>query len=133
MIAMTKSFREDNIQAEFMQSGNIMEKMSREIRYAYGINSISASDLVLNTKDSNGTNITEEFSLSNPGNVHFLQNGVLTGNLNTPKITVTALSFSKITTTQSQAVKISLTVKSSDDASGRLINFYDTIVLRGSY
>jgi len=132
MIIMTKSFRETSIEGEWMQSGVIMERMSREVRASYGINSISANDLKLNTKDSVGANKTVEFLLSG-SNVQLLENNVLTGNLNTPNIIVNALSFTQITTVQGKAVKMTLTVRSKNDALNRTVDFYDTIVLRGDY
>jgi Tfp pilus assembly protein PilE len=132
MITMARSFRETTIQAELVQSGTIIEKISREIRQAYGISSISATDLVLNAKDINRVNKTVEFLLSGT-NVKLLENSVLTGNLNTPNITITALTFTQITTTQGKAVKVSLTLKANDDALNRNQDFYDTIVLRGNY
>ncbi|MEO5635260.1 MAG: type II secretion system protein [Candidatus Paceibacterota bacterium] len=132
MVIMTKSFRETAIQGEFVESASIMERISREIRGSYGINFISGTDLVLNTKDVAGANKTEEFVLSGH-DIRFLENGTLTGNLNTPNIYVTALTFTQITTTTGKAVKVVLTVKSTNDALGRTENFYDTIVLRDSY
>ncbi len=132
MIIMTKAFRETTIQAELVQSGGIMERMSREIRQAYGINTISGSDLKLNTTDSVGANKTVEFALSGT-DVHFLENNTLTGNLNTPNIVVTALSFTQITGTVGNAIKVTLSVRSTSDSLNRVVNFYDTIVLRGSY
>ena len=132
MITMTRSFRETAVQSEFVQSGTIMERIGRENRGANGINTISATDLVLNTKDINGVNKTVEFLLSG-ANIKLLESSVLTGNLNTPNISVTALAFTQITEAQGKAVKVSLTLKVSGDASGRLVNFYDTVVLRGIY
>ena len=132
MIVMARSFKETALQTELVQSGNIMERIGREIRNSYDINSISVSDLKLNTKDNVGANKTVEFLLNN-SDIQLLENNVLTGNLNTPNIIVTALSFTKITTTKGKAVKVSLTLKSTNDPSGSLQNFYDTIVLRGDY
>jgi type II secretory pathway pseudopilin PulG len=131
MITMTKAFRETTLQAEFLQSGSIMEQMGREIRQAYDINSISASDLKLNTT---GADTAVEFKLVG-SDLQFLENNSTTptGNLNTPNIIVTALSFSQITTTVGKAVKISLTIRSSNDALNRAFDFNDTIVLRGNY
>ena len=109
-----------------------MERMSREIRQAYSINSISSSDLKLDTKDDAGANKTVEFLLSG-NSLQLLENNVLTGNLNSPNITVMALTFTQITTAKGQGVKIFLTVKSNNDASSRNQDFYDTVVLRGKY
>jgi hypothetical protein len=132
MITMAKSFKETTIQAELMRGTNIMERISREARNSYSINSITSSSLKLNTKDSEGINKTVEFSLSG-GNVRFLENDVFTGNLNGDNINVTGLTFTQINTTKGVAVKISLTIRSNHDLQNRDEIFYDTVVLRGDY
>ena len=132
MLLMTKSFKETNIKTELIDSGVIMERISREIRQAYGINSISTNSLKLNTKDSGGSDKTVQFSLSG-SDMQFLENDVLTGNLNPPAIMITALLFTEISTTKGKAVKISLTLKSSNDTLARTVDFYNTTVLRGDY
>ena len=128
IIIMAKSFRETSIQSELVQSGAVMERMSREIRQANSISSISATDLLIST----GTNSTKEFLFSD-SNIQFLEDGVLTGNLNTPNIIISGLTFTQINTIKGQAVKIFFTVKSSNDILNRTFDFYDTVVLRGSY
>jgi len=130
MITMARAFRETNMEAELVQSGNIMERMAREIRQASGIGSISSTDLLLNTVS--GADTTIEFKLLGT-NLQLFENGTLTGNLNPPNIAVTGLSFSQIATTESKAVKIVLNVRSTDNTQNQVQNFYDTIVLRGSY
>ena len=132
LITMTRSFKETTIQAELIQGGNIMERISREIRQANGINSISTSDLKLNTKDDAGVAKTVEFVLSS-SNVRLLENDALTGNLNTQNITVANISFTQINTAKGTAVKIFLTIRSNHDLSNRNQDFYDTVVLRGDY
>ena len=132
MITMAKAFKETTIQAELVESNAIMERISREIRGSYDINTISTSDLKLNTKDDAGANKTVEFLLSG-SDIQLLENSVLTGNLNTPNITVSNLTFTQITTTAGKAVKISLTVRSDNDAQNRSVDFYNTVTLRGSY
>lgn len=132
MIAMSKSFKETVVQVELMQSVNILERISREIRGAYGINTISVNNLVLNTKDEADVDKTVQFLVSG-SNLQLLENGVLIGNLNTPKLQVTSLSFSEIITTQGKAIKVFLTVRSVNDTTGRTENFYNTVVLRGDY
>lgn len=132
MIIMTKSFRETTIHAQLISTNSIMERMSREIRQALSINSISATDLVLNTKDLAGAAKTVEFVLSG-SNINFLENSVSTGNLNSSNIAVSSLSFTQITTTAGKAVKISMTLNSTKDTLGRNVDFYNTIGLRGSY
>lgn len=132
LITMTKSFKETTIKAELMKGSNIMERMSYEIRQAYGINSISTGDLKLNTKDDAGNNKTIEFSLSG-SNIQLLENDIFTGNLNTQNITVADLAFTQINTLKGTAVKIFLTISSSHDSLNRTEDFYDTVVLRGDY
>ncbi len=132
MIIMTKSFKKTAVQNELVQSGSIMERIAREVRQAYGINSISASNLKLDSKDINGVNKIVEFLLSG-NNIQLLEDNVLTGNLNTPSIIVTALTFTQITTTRGKAVKIFLTLHSSNDILNTNQDFYDTVVLRGDY
>ena len=133
MIVMTKSFRETSIQGELAQSGAILERISREIKQAYSIDPAStADDLKLNTKNDAGANKTVEFLLSG-SNLQLLENSVLTGNLNAPNIIVTGLTFTQITTVKGKAIKIVLSIRSSNDSSARVQYFYDTVVLRGSY
>lgn len=132
IIVMTKAFKETTIQAELDGGGDIMERISREIRKANSISSVSESDLVLNTTDDAEMAKTVRFLLSN-SNVQFFENDVLTGNLNSPNVAVTGLTFTQITTGNGIAVRITLIVRSNNDAVNRTANFYNTIVLRGSY
>jgi hypothetical protein len=132
LITMASSFRETAVETELIQSGTILEKMSREIRSAYNLDSVGANDLIFEVRDNNGVTKTEEFVLSG-SDLQFFENGVLTGDLNTPKIMITELNFLQITTAKSKAIKISLALRSTDDTSDNTQRFYDTIVLRGSY
>lgn len=133
MITMARSFKENSLQAELIQSGTIMERMSREIRAAYGVDETSTNtDLKLNTNSGTNTKIEFKF-ISDEPDVQLWENDIFTGNLNTPNINITALAFSQITTAKGKAVKIILTVRSVNDVLGRTQDFYDTVVLRGSY
>jgi len=131
-ITMSKAFKQTSIQADFVQSSSIMERISREVRQAYVIFSISGSDLKLNTRDELDNPKTIRFVLSGY-NIQLFENDVLVGNLNTPNIEVTALSFTEITTTVGKAVKINFSVRSTRDDIGRMEDFYNTVVLRGNY
>ena len=132
MLTMARSFKETTIQADLVQSGNIMERISREIRGAKDIQTISATDLILDTTDTSGAAKTVEFKISGT-DLQLFENGVLTGNLNTTDILITGLSFTAITTAQGQGVKITLSLRDVKDTSGASVNFYDSIVLRGEY
>ena len=73
-----------------------------------------------------------EFSLSG-SDARLLEDDVFTGNLNTQNTSVADLSFTQITTANGLAVKMFLSVRSNRDLQNRIANFYDTVVLRGSY
>lgn len=132
IITMTKSFKETTIKTELKESSAIMEKISREIKQANSISTITSTDLKLNTTDEGGAAKTVEFLLSGT-NLQYLENNVLTGNLNTPNISVTGITFTQVSTAEGQAVKVSLTVRSASDSLSRTFDFYNTLVLRGSY
>ncbi len=132
MIIMTRSFRETTHFSQLIQSGSMVERMVREIRQASGVTIISATSIRIDTLDDAGLAKTEEFTLSG-SNLEFYENGISSGNLNSPNITLTALSFSGVTTARGSAVKVSLSIRSTDDSLSRVYNFYDTVVLRGNY
>lgn len=109
-----------------------MEKISHEIKQAYDINSISSTSLVLNTKDASGNNKTVQFN-SSGDDILFTDNGTLVGALNNPNIQISNLSFTQISTLQGKEVKIFFTVNAIDDAQNKTYDFYDTVILRGTY
>lgn len=131
ILTMTKSFKETGTYAEVMKGGDIMERISREVRRATGVASISVNDLKINTKNDAGVAKTMEFILDN-SNVQLFENDVFTGNLNTDNLTISALTFSQIITTKGMAIKITLTVNSKSKIDS-FESFYSTIVLRGDY
>jgi type II secretory pathway pseudopilin PulG len=132
LLVMTKAFRETSIHVELTQSSNIIERMSREIRNASVVTVASADNITINTTDGAGATKTVQFLLSGT-NLQLLENGVLTGNLNSPNIRVSALTFTEITTTEGKALKIFLTVDSRNDIQARSVDFYNTVGLRQSY
>ena len=132
LMTMTKAFKQISIHTDLIQSSSILERISRDIRQAYGINTISAGDLKLNTTDELGNNKTVRFLLSG-FDVQLFEDDVLIGNLNTPNVEVTSLVFTEITTTTGKAIKINLSTRSVKDQTGRIEDFYDTLVLRGVY
>ena len=129
---MVASFRKTQIVADINQTNQIIERLSREIRQADSIHTISSTNLKLNTTDTVGNPTTVTFTLSGT-NLELRENDVLIGNLNPTTVAITALSFTQITNTHSTAVKITMTVQSNRYGSTRTANFYDTLVLRGSY
>lgn len=131
MITMTKSFKETTIQAELMQGGSILERISREIRQASSINSVTSNSLKLNTTES-GIEKTVEFSLSG-SDIRFLENDTFVDNLNTQNVIISGLTFTSVNTIKGAAVRISLMIRSNHDSLNRDEDFYNTVVLRGSY
>lgn len=132
LITMTKGFKETSLQTDLVQSSLMIERISRDIKQANSINSIGTTDLKLNTKDESGNSKTIRFLLSG-SNIQLYENDILIGNLNTPNILVTGLTFTEITTPVAKAVKTVLSVKSTKDMNNRIKNFYSTVVLRGDY
>lgn len=132
-ITILASFNTTNVNRKLLEAGvQSMEKMAREIRQAESIDlSGGTGTLILNTKDS----------LGNPEVVTFLnENGILKYEKDGQRdplfqgnITISQLVFNTITTTESQAVKIKLTLLYQDAKNTKEENFYNTIVLRGGY
>lgn len=131
MITMARSFKETSIRAELMKGGDVVERISREIRRANSINSVGSGSLILNTKDGGGAVVTMQFLLSS-GNIQLLESGALTGNLNTSNTNITDLTFTQINTIKGGAVRIVLTLESNTNT-GQYETFYNTVVLRGDY
>jgi len=132
LITMMKSFKEIKIQSELIQGSSIMEKISREIKKANSINSITSNDLKLDTKDDNGVAKTVRFVFLN-NDINFYENDVLKGNLNPVNVIIDDLNFIQITTVKGNAIKIILTTGVVNDLQNRTEDFYDTVVLRGDY
>lgn len=116
-----------------------MERMAREIRFAYGINDavsvlgVHPGRLYLYKKNPDtGAEETIEFYLSGSA-LAYKENGGMEQLLVLPGIEVTNLVFHKITNSSvSQAVKIEMSIRSGEHTY-LSDNFYSTIILRGSY
>lgn len=132
LLVMQKSFQITKIQQQLSSSSSILERISREIKQAIDINSITSNTLELKTKDDAGLSKTVKFMVSGT-DMQLWENNILTGNLNTAEIEVSNLVFTQITTANGKAVKVSYTVSSAEDKTNRTENFQDTLVLRGAY
>lgn len=117
-----------------------LERIIREGRMASSVNdasSVLGSDpavLVLNSVVSatNNTPSSKSFFISE-GRLAFRQDGGEIKFLTAPKISVSSFRVSKIESVHSQAVKINLALKPTDDALANERNFYLSAVLRGGY
>lgn len=114
-----------------------LERMSREVRNAFNVNTSSSifdaspGVLYLNTKDTNGNTTTVEFYVSN-GVLRVREGGVDKGPLFAKGVTVTSLIFRNITTINSKAIKIEISLADSRGLLNQTFTLYDTIQLRGS-
>lgn len=131
MLTMSRSFKETAIYADLNQGSFVMERISREVRQADSVSSISNTNLRLNTSYG-GTAKTVEFIISGT-DMQFWDDGVLVGNLNSDSINIENVSFTSILTSAGSAVRVVFSLRSDKDASGRVEYFYNTIVLRGDY
>lgn len=127
-IVILSSLNNTIVTRKIIESGQIsMDRMSREIRQAQSIDiSSTSSSLVLT-----GTN-TINFKKENNA-LNLYKNSSLEGNLLGEDVSVTSLVFRPISTVESRAVKIEMTVEYSKGSYVRSENFYNTIVLRGGY
>lgn len=140
-IVVMKSFYTLRLSQSVNVSATVaLERMSREIRNAYDIDTANSTlapaaspgRLTINTKDDTGANITIEFYVDSASQLNMKVDGVENGPLVTKTVTVTNLVFRQITTTYSKAIKIEMTLHDSRGATTQSSKYYDTIVLRGS-
>ncbi len=138
-IVIVGSFNTTRTYRDLLESGSVsMERISREIRQAQSVNLANSTFgsnpgvLELNTTDASGNVITISFHISNNA-LNIYQNGVLVGNLLGQNISANSLIFRHIVTTNGEAIKVELTLQDTNSKTNQSANFYDTIILRGSY
>ena len=138
-IMVMKSFYTLRINQSISQSATTaLERMSREIRNAYNIDTANSTlgtspgRLTLLTKDALGALTAVEFYTTAGNQINMKVGGVDQGSLMTKTVTVTNLVFRSITTANSKAVKIEMTLTDYRSGISKTVKYYDTIVLRGS-
>ncbi len=137
IITMLKAFKISSNNTDMVQSVNIIQRMSREIRQANGVYSINPTDLVLDTRDDSGSAKQIRFVLSGT-DIQLYETTppstvlVLVGNLNPDNIVVSSLDFKLITTAKGSAVRMYYQAK-PESSSSAPESFYHTVVLRGDY
>jgi len=137
LIVVMSSFATTRTNIILLEAGtNSMERMSRDIRQSKSVDlvnsNLSQGILQLNSTDLSGNPIVIKFS-SQGSKLNLYQDGVLSGNLLGQNVALNSLSFRLINTTQSEALKIKMTIHNISNKTIKTVNFYDTIVLRGSY
>ncbi len=131
-----KAFNQGRVTIKINNSAETaMERMAREIRFAYGIDASSALDhLVLNTYVL-GTEIptTAEFYIDS-GKLMVKEGISPADQLTSSDLNVTNLVFSQISASSvSKAIKIEMTIQGSSGNYQKTEDFYNTAILRGSY
>ncbi len=137
---MTQAYASLRVSRDLNQSATaVLERMTREIRAASGIDPSSVtgtnpSDLVLNTKDAGGAITTVEFYKDLTDNlIKVKEGGIAKGSLMTSSTQVNNFVVRTMSGTNSKAVKIELTITATRGTKSKTRNFYNTVVLRGSY
>lgn len=138
-IVVLSSFNQTRTNRDLLESGNTMfERVSREIRLANSVTTgestlgSSPGVLTLSGIDDVGASRVVKFIVEN-GKLNLYEDGVLVGPLNGQNTQVTSLIFRQITTTNSSAVKVELTLQDLRGKNRKTVNFYDTVILRGGY
>lgn len=146
ILSLVVSFKHNTVLNNLNNHTKILETISREIKNATSVSSITSTNLQLNGKDSLGNNKTSQFLLSG-SNINFYENGVLVGVLNSPNVLVNDLSFvslnhirlgenydaPSIVPLNTSLIKVSITLQSSFFGVSKTETFYNTLVLRGSF
>jgi type II secretory pathway pseudopilin PulG len=116
------------------------ERMTRDIKDADGfiasstVLQVANGSLALFKQDiASGQSTTTEYYVEND-RLYVRENGIVLGPLTKQSINVTALIFRRIDTGESTAFKIEMSLQ-TDQAAPNVIsnNFYNTVVMRGSY
>ncbi len=115
---------------------NSMERVSRDIRQSDSIDlinsNLSGGVLQLNTINDSGLPATIKFSDEN-SKLDLYEDNILSGNLLGSNIFLDKLTFRRINTKESESVKIEMTIHNINSTISKKVNFYDKIILRGSY
>lgn len=139
-ITVMRSFSATRENISLLEAGiNGMERISREIRKSDAIDLVnsSLSEGILhlnNTKDG----FVKRFS-SESGDLNLYECSslgacdILSGNLIGENISLESLVFRRIITEKSEAIKIEMSLRDVRSKTGKVENFYNTIILRGGY
>jgi len=122
--------------------GLIMDRLTREIRTAYDIDLVNSTfnvnpgRLTLETTQSDETLTIIEFYITD-GVLKMKEAGIEQGALVSQDVIIKNLTFRKLNTNNSKAIKIELEIESKlgqlPQGKQQLVSFYNTVVLRGSY
>lgn len=137
-IVVLSSFSAIRSNHDLLESGSVsMERIAREIRQAKNIDIVNSSVnggeyLQLNSTDSSGNNMIIKF-IKEGNALNLYKNGTIVGNILNQNIIVNSISFYRIATSNSEAIKIQMEIEDTRGKSNKIQNFYNTVVVRGGY
>lgn len=133
LMVMIRSSAASRIERNLNQSAvSALGRVVQELRRANSATVISANQLSLNTTDWSGVATTVQLSVQ--GGVLMIQSGASAAvPLTLGHSQVSSLTFTKVTTKHSQAVRVQLSLTDSRGSAPTTLNFNTTTVLRGSY
>ena len=133
LIIMISVFTTSRVERNISQSAvSALGRVVQEVRRANVATVAGPTQLSLSTIDLSDNATTVQFSLQS--GVLMIQSGAGTAiPLTLGHTQVSSLTFTKIITTHSEAVKIALSLTDDRDPDPSVINFQTTVVLRGSY
>lgn len=127
-------------QALEMSASDSLNKMSRDIRNATSILvgasttfGVSPGKLALSSKDGSGVVHTVEYYVDANKMLQVREDGISVGKLTSSSTPISNLVFSQITTGNSSAIKIDLSLQVLKDKATTTESFHSTYILRGSY
>jgi len=140
-IVILSTFHFSHINRKLLESGMIsMERIATEVRKANSIDPNSTNDTLILNSLSNSTDLTittlkkenNQLNISINNTVDSSSN-ISNFNLLDKKVLINSLNFIPITTPESQAVKIEMSLEYGSGGHIKIKNFHNTIILRGSY
>ena len=127
-------------QALETSASDSLNRMSRDIRNAssvlLGASStfeVSPGKLALSSKDGSGNTRTVEYYVDSSKMLQVKENGVSVGKLTSSSTPISNLVFYLITTGNSSAIKIDMSLQTLKDKATTTESFHSTYILRGSY
>ncbi|OHA81860.1 MAG: hypothetical protein A2675_01790 [Candidatus Yonathbacteria bacterium RIFCSPHIGHO2_01_FULL_51_10] len=138
-LSMTRAFADLRVSRDLNSSATaLFERITRDIRGAYDVDAAGSvlgtnpGELLLNTKDAGGTNMTVEYFVSS-GAVHIKENGLDLGPITSASTQTGSFVVREIIGANSKAVKVEVTLSATRGDITKQRNFYTTVVLRGTY
>jgi hypothetical protein len=134
-IVSISSFNNISINHSLAEAGvSSVDRVSREIRQAISVDIFNSTSevLQLNSLDDSGNPIVVKI-IKEGDLLNLYKNNILVGNILDEDVIVQNLNFRRIDTTYGEAIKFEISVFANRGKQNKTANFYNSIVLRGSY